>query len=202
MKRRLACLAMAAASGAATTACAQETAAEREIRAGMIACGFAADRLTLERDAELKQDYVTVASGGSAPSDQQLECAAALTWRTRYMANFAEPVVAERFLSKLAAGDPADDSGIKATARQWLGEKGLLNKLPDFAALSNADQVAARLETFCNVKTGALQVDGSTITIDEATGQFEGDRARCVSSTAIASELGGRGIMIKFIVRP
>ncbi len=201
MKIGLALVAMAAVSVAATSAYAQEKAAEREIRKRMVACGIPNDRLTLWRDAELRQDYVAIAEG-APPSDLQLKCAASLMWRTRYMADFRDEVVAKRFLSKLTNGDPAYGSGAVATARRWLGEKGLLNKLPDFASLAGTGQVARALETFCGVAAGALPVDGSTINIDEATGQFEGDRTRCISAAAIASGLPARGVAVTVVVRP
>ena len=117
----------------------------------MQACGLKS--LTASYEADLQSDVLTVHD--EAASDDALTCAAKAIDGSDYLMFFEADYLAARFnevdmrLRKPRA---------LANSKNWLAERGLLSKVPDFATSDMSDIVFARkVESICGAAaTGAL----------------------------------------------
>lgn len=198
MFRRALLVAGTLAGALIVPACAQTSPEQSAARDGMVACGFSASRLAFRYDAELKQDMVDVAPGSAAPTDAQLDCAAALVWRTRYMVAFGDPALAEHFFDRMAV---VGLRTAKAESEAWLRQRGMLERLPKFDVAADAADIAKTITVFCGIGPGTrLSAHGNTLRIDGATAGP--DTGKCVASTLSASGLGERGMKLEVTVSP
>lgn len=188
---------LAASSILIAPACAQDTPDQRAIRSKVTACGIADARLTLGRDATLQQNFVRIAAGEAA-TDAQLDCVAAAVETTSYAAWFSDEAEGDRYMARLAIAQAARQ---RTGAEAWLRERGLLDRLPKFSPGAELTEVARTIEAFCAITPkGALRAGDKELEAEAKA--LSPEKARCVTSTMIASGMAQRGLTFSLVVTP
>ena len=165
-------------------------------------CGIDEKRALIDYRDDL-QDRERGVTGAAPVSDEQMGCLATASATRGYYVEFADPSLNRRFA---ALYEPKLREAGRVAARQELAKRGLLDTAPALDDKQSLSVFAARVESFCGVRTtGLLKMTGPKIlTIDPPTLKIMpdkdvSDQIECVLYTVQAADLAANGVSFGFI---
>jgi hypothetical protein len=130
--------------------------------ARIVGCGVPADAIRIDDEPELQEDVVRVRPIG-AIADDRLLCVARASLASAYYVFFEDSIQAHYWSLYWELHTEAS----RIAARQWLAERGLLEKLPTYDPKGDLAAYARRLERICGIKRGTfLEARGGDLTIE------------------------------------
>jgi len=119
----------------------------------LVRCGLDRSGLSISFDDLLQSHVVTVArkAGGKA---SQFTCVRSAVWG-KVDISFDDEKLQSDYRSFEAAVGSAE---VRWQARHWLAERGMLEKLPDFAVGTPTDKIMQDIEQFCSIEPGEALV--------------------------------------------